>query len=308
VRGLSRRGAAVWALALSCLCAFGASPAVAADANGAPPAIALWAGGEPEGLLGPPGKGLGYNESVAYFETTAPDPSWEYRKGSEVSFACFLDGKPIGCEAEQDVCCAHGVLLSASLLTKPAPPREGFGPFHGEVQAPKRLSPGWHTVSVVASDEDGTDPDPPSVRFFLDREPPSAPKLLKRPARVSRDAKPRIRYSSTDNKSFPERTYTSTELFDAHLRRLRPPGRSLGKGDPFGNYLEWRGPFCRTARRCVETDFAAYSADAGGGATFGIAERLSPGLYEFSVRATDAVGNQSPLTRYRFRVLPATGQ
>lgn len=280
------------------------SPALASDANSLPPQIALWGGGEQAGLIGPRGKGKGYNESVAYFETEAPDPSWEYAKGSRVTFACFLDGQPLACEAEQMVCCITAIPLSAELSVRREVPREGYGPFHGDVPAPKDLARGWHTVTVIASDEDGTDPSPPSVRVFLDRTPPTAPRLLKAPPRVSRDHKPRFRYFSTDDKGFPTRTYTSTELFQARLRRLRPPGPLLGKGDPFGTYLEWRGPFCPTPRRCTETDFAAYSASAGHGATFGVPEHLNPGLYEFTARAFDAVGNRSPLTRYRFRVLP----
>jgi hypothetical protein len=74
-------------------------------------------------------------------------------------------------------------------------------------------------------------------------------------------------------------------------------------GDPFGNYLEWRGPFCPTALKCTQVVWPAYSAEGENGTTFGIAERLSPGLYAFWVKATDAVGNESPTTRYRFRVL-----
>jgi hypothetical protein len=286
-------------------CLLGPSAAVAEDANSVPPRVFLWAGGEQEGLLGPRGKGRGYNESVAYFVTEAPDPSWEYKKESMVSFSCSLDGQPVSCEAEQVVCCGEVVPLPRRLQAREEPrPRDGYGAFHGEVAAPANLASGWHTVSVSATDEDGTDPSPPTARFFLDREPPSAPRLIKAPARVSHNHKPRFRYFSTDNKGFPTRTYTSTELFKARLRRLRPAGPLLGKGDPFGNYLEWRGPFCPTPRRCTETDFAAYSASAGNGAFFGVPERLNPGLYEFTVKAFDAVGNRSPLTRYRFRVLP----
>lgn len=293
-----------WAVGLM-LCVGVLAPAVAlaGDANGLPPKIGLRAGGEPEGTIGPPGKGLGYNETIAYFETTAPDRTWEYKKNSKVSFSCAIDGIPAGCNSEQDVCCLR-VVEFAQRSSRPLDiPRDGYGPFRGEVITPPTLAGGVHTVTVIATDEDGAEASAQSVQVLMDRQPPSAPQFLKLPERTSRDHKPRFRYLSTDDNGFPERTYTSTELFDAQLRRLRPDGPKLSKGDPFGNYLEWRGPYCPTPRECSETDFAAYSADAGHGLSFGVAEWLRPGLYEFSVSATDAVGNESPRSRYRFRIL-----
>ena len=292
------------ALVAACLWLACPPTALAGDANHLPPKIDLWAGGEVEGLLGPEEKGKGYNEAAGYFSTLAPGPSWDYRKGSKVSFACFVDGQRTGCRTEQILCCVQAVpLLATPRLAVERPPRDGYGEFYGEVERPPQLTPGWHTVTVVASDEDGTDPEPPTADFYLDLNPPTAPELVKVPARRGSDPKPRFRYFSTDDKSFPVRTYTSTELFDAHLLRLRPRGKRLGKGSPFGNYLDWRGPECPTPTLCFETDFAAYSANTGNNSYFGMPERLTPGLYEFTVRATDQVGNESALTRYRFRVL-----
>jgi hypothetical protein len=169
----------------------------------------------------------------------------------------------------------------------------------GWVPIPEGLSDGQHTVTVIATDEDGADPNPPSVTAVFDTTPPAPPKLLSAPKRVSRDQTPKFRYAATDVR----RLHLYNDPFSASLRRVQPPGPRIGTGDPFGNYLEWRGPFCPNPLRCTEVAWPAYSAEGEGGTTFGIREHLSPGLYEFRVKASDNVGNESAATVYRFRVL-----
>lgn len=326
-RGKWRLGLTVLAI---CIGAFAPSSATAGDANTTPPDLELWPAGREPGLIGPVDKGLGYNSELAYFATSEEGPNMashadaEYTVESEISFTCLLDGAPTTCEAEHSpVEVIEGWHRDEARCRRPrarkrrprpcyprpvrespdAPAVEVKGPFTGEVPVPPGLTPGRHTVTVIAADEDGTDPNPPTVEVVLDLTPPSTPKLTVAPPRVSAQAKPRFKFTSTDDHGFPDRTYTSTELFDARLRRVQPPGPTLGMGDPFGNYLEWRGPFCPTPRRCTQIVFPAYSADAGGGATFGVPERLTPGLYEFRVIAADSVGNESKVRKHRFRVL-----
>lgn len=309
------------------------APALAADSNRLPPDVELWPGGNSGGIFGAAERTSAgaIRGGLAYFTTREPDESSIYPTGSSVTFTCLVDGAPVQCTAEHEpfeeveavafrkaglpgatVSCAGPA--STAIASKPSCPlpldpkdrpplaKEGYGPFNGEVLSPPHLSPGRHTITVIASDEDGTDPSPPTTSIFLDLKKPSAPRLKKAPRRVGGVRKPRFRFVSTDNLRFPSKTSTSVELFDARLRRLRPPGPSLGMGDPFGNYLEWRGPRCPTPRRCTQLVWAAYSVSGEGGTSYGFPERLNPGLYEFRVRSRDQAGNRSPTTRYRFRI------
>jgi hypothetical protein len=170
---------------------------------------------------------------------------------------------------------------------------------------PTDLAPGAHTITVEASDEDGADPAPPSISVFLDTTPPAAPELLETPAKVSRDGKPDFRFESTDDHAFPseaDHPGIFYQPFDASLRRIRPPGPTLHSSNPFDSYLSvWRQR-CLTIYEC--SAFARPEYEAGNGSLgFGIPELLRPGLYEFSVQARDAVGNESAATKYRFRIL-----
>lgn len=300
--------------------------AAASDANTIPPELQLTAGGREPGLIGPKEAGLGDNYDLAYFSTPESDPDSVYAAGSTVSFVCLVDGKKVRCEFEYSpvetiegvalrrIPCPLRDVLERRFPSHPCgsgpeqpsgPPVEPKGPFVGSVPFVPGLTAGRHTITVITTDEDGTDPSPPTVEIFLDLAAPSKPKLLKAPPRASRIHKPRFKYTSADNKGFAEDTYTSTELFDARFRRLRPSGPTLGMGDPFGNYLEWRGPFCAMNRRCTQIVWPAYSAAGEGGTSFGVPEYLFPGLYELRVKAIDLVGNESALTTYRFRILPA---
>jgi hypothetical protein len=180
-----------------------------------------------------------------------------------------------------------------------------MGAFWGEIPVPDGLTPGTHTITVIAADEDGVDPSPPSVTIFLDTTPPTAPELLKSPPTLSQDGKPEFRFMSTDDHAFPGE-YDHPGLyyppFDASLRRLKPPGPTLHSSNPFGSYVSiWRLR-CMTPYEC--SAFARPEYEAGNGSLgFGIPELLRPGLYEFGVQARDAVGNESPATKYRFRIL-----
>jgi hypothetical protein len=315
--------AATIAAALFCPCA-----AFAADANKVPPSIELQPGGQPEGEFGPKSSEFGeYYEGLAFFKTKEPDPSWAYTTDSTVSFSCLLDGQSVECPSKVEPCCRAiraFPVLKRRCLRKQGPkgrprrckpvrtPHPGAteetpndGPARGEVPVPPGLAPGAHTITVIASDEDGVDPAPPSVTVFLDTMPPSAPVLLETPDRVSRDGKPDFRFESADDRAFPgdgDHPGIFYEPFDASLRRIQPRGPALHSSNPFDSYISvWR-------QRCITTyecsAFARPVYEAGNGSLgFGIPELLSPGLYEFEVQARDAVGNESPATKYRFRIL-----
>jgi hypothetical protein len=306
-----------------CLCAIVPSSAAANDANTVPPHLELTASGTNEHPVGLHGG------SLAYYSTEEPDSSWGYSANSDVSFQCLIDGQPAPCsQSYHDECCPVRVpkarilcrprgkklASSAARRRKPCRPRPiavgepyvppgrtlGYGPFTGWVPIPLELPNGTHTVTVIAADEDGVDPNPPTVTAVYDIVAPAAPQILAAPPRVSRDPKPKFRYTAVDERKLYD---TYNDPFSASLRRVKPPGPEIHNGSPFGNYLEWRGPFCPTIFRCTEVAWPAYSGSGEGGTSFGIRERLSPGLYEFSVSVSDTVFNESPATTYRFRVL-----
>ncbi|HEX8690324.1 MAG TPA: hypothetical protein VF729_08780 [Solirubrobacterales bacterium] len=159
---------------------------------------------------------------------------------------------------------------------------------------------------MIASDEDGVDPSPLSVTVFLDVTPPSRPALLEAPKRVSRDGKPSFRFSSRDDHSLPgeaDHPGVFYQPFYATLRRLRPPGRTIGSSNPFGSYVSVSRERCFTTFECSAYARPVYSAYASRGLWTGFPELLAPGLYEFRVQARDAVGNESATTTHRFRIL-----
>lgn len=276
-----------------CCGALAAPPSFAGDANSVPPRIELTPGGD-EGLVGP------RTEALAYFSTpglSPEDKTWEYTKGSRVTFACSIDGQPVRCPSEYVETIEGGVLLRA----KASGSRERHlpGPFEGYVPIPKGLSAGPHTVTVVATDEDGTDPEPPSIAVTMDRTPPRAPELTLVPPRRSRIRKPIFRFSASDDIRLVRRS--QYEIFTAVLRRLKPT-RAVYR-DTFANsFLEVWGPRCPTLLTCSTRAQASYMVDEHW-YSYGEPERLIPGLYELRVRARDAVGNKSPFATYRFRIL-----
>jgi hypothetical protein len=165
---------------------------------------------------------------------------------------------------------------------------------------PKHLPNGPHTVTVVATDEDGTDHEPPSVTVVMDRTPPTAPELTQVPPRRSRIHKPIFRFSASDDQRLVQR---GAEAFTASLRRLKPPG-IVYRSDGFREvFLSMYFPRCPTLLTCSTRAQAAYMVSERG-YSYGEPERLTPGAYELRVRARDAVLNKSPLTSYRFRILP----
>lgn len=282
------------------LCALGAAifaaPALAADANRVPPQIELTPAGQ-EGIVGPRSEALAFF-STSESETPGEDTSAEYRKGSKVTFACSLDGRPIRCPAE------YLETTSVGIEFRPAERRRGRekllpGPFYGSVPMPKRLPAGPHTVTVVATDEDGTDPNPPSVTVTMDRTPPSAPELTQKPPRRSWIRKPVFRFSASDDVRLVRRR---GEPFTASLRRLQPPGL-VWKSSAFADsFLSVWFPTCPTLLTCSTRAQASYMVSEHW-YSYGEPERLNAGLYELRVRAWDAVLNRSPLTTYRFRIL-----
>ena len=281
------------------LCACGAallaSPALAGDANEVPPQIELTPAGQ-EGIVGP------RSEALAFFSTSESegreDTSAEYAKGSKVTFACTLDGRPIRCPAEHLLAEEGGGVL---LRPKHGRRQPKFlpGPFYGSIPMPKRLGSGPHTVTVTATDEDGTDPNPPSVTVTMDRTPPSLPELTQVPPRRSWIRKPIFRFSASDDVRLLRKR---GEPFTASLRRLTPPGH-VWKSNAFANsFLSLYFPRCPTLLTCSTRAQASYMVNEHW-YSYGEPERLSPGLYVLRVRAWDAVLNKSPLTTYRFRVL-----
>lgn len=289
------RVSAAGRVAILALGAFLAMPiAVSADdANSVPPRIELSPGGT-EGLVGP------RTEALAYFSTPdqgTEDTSSEYTKGSRVTFACTLDARPIRCPAEYEETIEGGTLLRPRLTGSRE--RHLPGPFHGYVPVPKNLPAGPHTVTVVATDEDGTDPEPPSVAVTMDRTPPTAPELTQVPPRRSWVRKPIFRFSASDDVRLVKKR---GEIFTAVLRRLHPTG-AVYRGNAFADsFLEVWGARCPTLLTCSTRAQASYMVGEHW-YSYGEPERLTPGLYELRVRADDAVGNKSPFTAYRFRIL-----
>lgn len=284
-------------LSLLALCALGAAvaaaPASAGDANSVPPRIVLTPAGQ-EGFVGP------RSEALAFFSTPdfgEADDSWRYTKGSKVTFACGLDGRPVRCAAEYlQVEGGPGVLLRS----RPSGRRELLpGPYYGSVSVPEHLASGPHAVTVVATDEDGTDPDPPSVTVVMDRTPPSAPELTQAPPRRSHVHKPIFRFSASDDLRLVRKR---GDVFTGSLRRLNPPGL-VWKSGAFGDsFLSVWFPRCPSLLACSTRAQASYMVSEHW-YSYGEPERLNAGLYEFRVRSWDAVLNRSPLTTYRFRIL-----
>lgn len=267
------------------------SSAIAGDANSVPPRIELEPGGEDE-LVGP------RTEALAYFSTPdeEEDSSWQYTKGSKVTFACSVDGRMARCPAEYIETLEGGALLRAK--SSRAREKRLPGPFYGYVPMPKSLPAGPHTVTVVATDEDGTDPQPPSITVTMDRTSPPAPELTQVPPRRSRIRKPIFRFSASDEVRLVSR---DREIFTAVLRRLRPTG-AVYRDTYASSFLEVWGPRCPTLLTCSTRAQASYMVEEHW-YSYGEPERLIPGLYELRVRTRDAVGNKSPLATYRFRIL-----
>jgi hypothetical protein len=271
-----------------------ASPAGAADANSVPPQVELTAAGI-EGILGS-GK-----EDLAHFVTVAPDPSYEYSPESEVHFACAVDARTVPCVGSYDGCCR--VVREIPVRAAPESPAAagglGLGVFRGAVLKPKWLADGPHTVTVTATDEDGTSA-PVSVDDTYDIEPPSTPRLTQVPPRVGHERKPIFRFTSTDDARLLSKR---GEPFRAVLRRLAPPWQTYRPGFG-GSYLGTWDTACPSLLTCEGRSQAEYEASEHGSLFFGVPERLVAGPYEFKVRARDAVGNKSAYARYRFRIVP----
>jgi hypothetical protein len=287
----------IWLVA-ACLCCglVAAAPAAAGDANRVPPQIKLWPAGQ-EGFLGPRAEALAYFSTPDFGEA---DDSWRYAEGSKVTFSCTLDGRPTPCSAEHLKVVARGheselvPLPSASSGERVLP-----GPYYGSVSLPENLSPGPHTVTVVATDEDGTDPNPPSVTVTVDQTPPQAPELTQVPPRHSWIRKPIFRFRASDDLRLVKK---GAEPFTGSLRRLNPPGLVFKSFSSADSFLEVWGVRCPTLTTCSTRAQASYMVSEDW-YSYGEPERLTPGRYELRVRVRDAVGNKSPLTTYRFRVL-----
>jgi hypothetical protein len=280
----------------ACGAAILAAPATAGDANRVPPEIELTAAGQ-EGIVGPRAEALAYF-STGESEAPGGDTSAEYTKGSKVTFACTLDGRPIRCPSEYlSTEEGGGVLLRSKRERHRA--RLLPGPFYGSVPMPKRLASGPHTVTVVATDEDGTDPSPPSVTVVMDRTPPTAPELTQVPPSRSWMRKPIFRFTASDDQRLVS---GRAEPFTGSLRRLRPPGLVWKSATSADTFLSVYFPRCPTLLTCSSRAQASYMVSEDW-YSYGEPERLAPGLYEFRVRAWDSVLNKSPLTTYRFRVL-----
>lgn len=286
-------------LLLVALCTCGAAalapPALAGDANRVPPQIELTPAGQ-EGIVGP------RSEALAFFSTSESeareDTSAEYSKGSKVTFACTLDGRPIRCPAEYlPTEGGRGVLLRP----KAGHPRKKLlpGPFYGSVPMPENLASGPHTVTVVATDEDGTDPNPPSFTVQFDPVPPKAPELIDPPPRRSHQHKPVFRFSASDDIRLVRKR---EDIFTVKLLRLRPEHHRWREGAYEGAF-EWGLLRCPTLLTCTARARAYYFGN-GNGVSLGLPERLPAGLYEFLIRARDSASNKSPRTTYRFRILP----
>lgn len=284
------------ALAL-CLPALTAAPASAGDANSLPPTVVLEPSGS-DGVVSPLAR------SLAYFSTPATglddfDESWEYLPGSQVTFSCAIDARPVKCEYEYvGTESGGGGFLRAARQSRGEKVLPGF--FAGSVPLPKGLADGPHTVTVVATDEDGTDPNPPTVEATLDREPPTKPVLIAKPPKRSRIHKPNFRFRSEDEIRF---VTSRADSFFARLRRVRPDREVFTRRGEAGFFSPWTQS-CPTLLTCTGQAKVVYFVPGFGGLGLGMAEWLPAGLYEIFVRARDAAGNKSPLTRYRFRILP----
>lgn len=296
-RGRRTRRAALVATSIALLAFAAAAAAHAGDANGLPPRVQLLPGGTKgqESIIGP------QQVDLAYFATEEPDESWGYTPGSVVTFECFVDAAKVPCGAHYYGCCRHtgGAPRPASRALASESLRFGLGRFVGSVPVPAKLASGPHTVRVVATDDDGTDRQPPAIPVLLDRQAPAAPVLTKVPPQRSRIHKPVFRFSASDGQQLVGRR---ENIFTAWLRRLNPPGavyRSWSDADSFLNMWFAR---CPTLLTCSTRAQAAYMANEHW-YSYGEPEWLVPGVYELRVRARDAVGNKSPLTSYRFRIL-----
>lgn len=287
------RGTRGVALAL-CLLALTAAPASAGDANSLPPTVLLEPAGS-DGIVSPRA------EALAYFSTPVAglddfDESWEYLPESKVTFRCAIDGQPVKCRSGYIGIESEGFLQRLrGLQSKRVPP--GF--FSGSVPLPKRLDAGPHTVTVVATDEDGTDPDPPSVEAILDRQPPTKPVLITKPPRRSRNHKPNFRFRSEDDIRF---VTSRIESFFARLVRVRPNREVFSRRGDAG-FFSPSVQGCPNLLTCTGQAKVLYFVP-GFGVELGMAEWLPPGVYEIFVSARDAAGNKSPRARYRFRILP----
>jgi hypothetical protein len=285
-------------LLLVCACgaAILAAPALGGDANRVPPQIELTPAGQ-EGLIGPRAEALAFF-STSESEAPGEDTSAEYTKGSKVTFACSLDGRAIRCPAEYlETEGGRGILLrphGSRSREKLLP-----GPFYGSIPLPEHLASGPHTVTVVATDEDGTDPNPPSVTVQFDPIPPKAPELIDPPPRRSHQHKPVFRFSASDNIRLARKR---EDMFTVKLLRLRPEHHRWREGAYEGAF-EWGLLRCPTLLTCTARA-RAYYFGSGNGVSLGIPERLPAGLYEFIIRARDSASNKSPRTTYRFRILP----
>jgi hypothetical protein len=282
--GVGRRLILAAAIAVS-LASLPTAPASAGDRDSAPPKTHLEAAGS-EGLLGP------HSEALAYFSAGSGGRRHGYTNDSRVRFTCRVDGRRVHCPVRYSMFLAirHGRAVRLP------------GSFDGWVPIPKWLAQGSHTVSVVARDEDGVDPKPKKVEIFFDRTPPSAPELTAAPPPVGRDHMPVFGFTASDETQLVRE---DEEVFTGALVRLKPT-RFVYRSDRFGNGFLSVWPLeCPTLLTCSNQARAAYAANERS-YSYGEEEWLNPGLYELRLRAHDAVGNDSPRTSYRFRILPGT--
>jgi hypothetical protein len=123
--------------------------------------------------------------------------------------------------------------------------------------------------------------------------------LEDRPPPRSRQHKPVFRFSASDDVRLVR---AGESIFAVKLRRLRPSPFVYEEDGNDGSF-HWSLLECPTLLSC-SARAVAYYFGWGNGVSLGIRERLPAGLYEFKGRSRDAVGNKSPLTTYRFRILP----
>lgn len=277
-----------------------AAPAVAGDRNSVPPQIQLTADG-PEGFVGPDSHVLAYFATAGWLTGTGggTGSGGEYTQGSKVHFSCKLDGRHIRCPAHFVRIGRGTAELARAEPRKKHKRRPLAGPFEGYVPIPKHLPEGPHTVTVIATDEDGTQADPPTITVTMDRTPPSAPELTEVPPHRSRDHKPLFGFSASDDTRLLR---SNGDVFTGSLRRLKPSPYAY-RSDRFGGGFLGLWPLeCPTLLTCSNKARAAYEAYEHR-YSYGEDEWLVPGVYEFRIRARDLVGNESPLTTYRFRIL-----
>lgn len=268
--------------------------ASAGDADSIPPRVELESAGD-EGLVGPRSDALAYFSAPEGYETAAG-----YLPGSKVRFKCLLDGRPVKCGREyiETVEGGEGEFVSGRARPEmnPLP-----GVFIGWVPVPKRLRSGPHTVTVIGTDEDGTDLDPPSIEILFDRTPPSRPELLVAPPLRSRIHKPVFRFRSEDDIRFVRES--DRDSFVGRLRRVRPnPTVFKGGGREAGSFEPWVRS-CPSLLTCTGRAQVEYIVPGWSGLGLGMGEWLPAGLYELRLGARDAARNRSPLLRYRFRIL-----